>query len=277
MAGLAQRLATAAVLVPLVIGAVWLLPSAGFALVIAAFVLVAGWEWAGLAGFSGPLPRLALVLALAASLGATASLLATGWGGGLLLGAGVVWWSVALAWVVRYQQGRVPAALASRPLVALCGWLVLVPAWAALVELHTRGPGGRRWVLAVLVLVWLADSVAYFAGRLLGRRRLASRVSPGKSVEGVLAGLLAVVVVALAAAEPLGLAAERLGFALLCALVALVSVLGDLAESLFKRQAGVKDSGLIMPGHGGVLDRIDGLVAAAPFFALGAGALGGPG
>jgi phosphatidate cytidylyltransferase len=148
------------------------------------------------------------------------------------------------------------------------GWLIVVPAWAALVVLHhSHGAGG---VLALLVLVWVADIVAYVVGSRFGRRRLASRVSPGKSWEGLLAALVAAGLVAVSTAVWVGIRPEqRMLYVALAATVAAISVLGDLTESLFKRVAGVKDSGSILPGHGGVLDRIDSLTAAAPAFAFG--------
>lgn len=124
-------------------------------------------------------------------------------------------------------------------------------------------------LLLCLALVWAADSAAYLVGRRFGRRKLCPQVSPGKTVEGLLGGLVGAALVGLIAGLALGLGGLRLaalvGLATACAAV---SVVGDLAESLFKRRAGVKDSGDLLPGHGGVLDRIDALIAAAPLFAL---------
>jgi phosphatidate cytidylyltransferase len=153
---------------------------------------------------------------------------------------------------------------------ALAGDLILVPAWGALVALHGQEPHGPAWVLFLAALVWLADIGAFFAGRRWGRRKLAVRVSPGKSWEGVAGGVLAALA---GAAVAVVLAGEPLHqvpilFVLVVVTVA-ASVLGDLTESLFKREAGLKDSGGLLPGHGGVLDRIDSLLAAAPVFVLG--------
>ncbi|MDX1433429.1 MAG: phosphatidate cytidylyltransferase [Gammaproteobacteria bacterium] len=135
-------------------------------------------------------------------------------------------------------------------------------------------PAPPALVLFLLVLVWCADSAAFFVGRRYGRRRLASRVSPGKSVEGVLGAMLAGALLA-GAAAPLGGVPAPLPFVALSVLTVITSVLGDLTESAFKRRAGVKDSGSLIPGHGGVLDRIDSLTAAAPLFVLGYHWLGG--
>jgi len=150
------------------------------------------------------------------------------------------------------------------------GTLAIVPAWAALVLVHHGEPNGHRWLLTALAIVWAADSGAYFAGRAFGRRKLAPRISPNKTVEGLLGGLAAGLVVALGFGWLAGVAAADIGWLLLvAALAVLASVLGDLFESLLKRHAGAKDSGSVIPGHGGVLDRIDGVLAALPVFALG--------
>jgi phosphatidate cytidylyltransferase len=157
-----------------------------------------------------------------------------------------------------------------RPLLLVGAPLLTAMAWIALVRLHALPSGGPVLVLTLLILVWLADSAAYFTGRAFGRHRLAPVVSPGKTVEG-LAG-------AMAGAAALGSALAGLGVVdsagvmitiALCVVVAVLSVAGDLFESFAKRAAGQKDSGHLLPGHGGVLDRIDSLIAAAPVFVLG--------
>lgn len=262
---------TAAVLIPVVLGAVMALSRGAFALLMALFALLGAWEWAGLAGWSRRLARSLYVAVFAGLLGLVyARIEQEGFALSVLV-AGLGWWIVALAWVVRYQQGLGCDALRAFVARLVVGWLLLLPAWTGLVFLHGQGTAGRLLVLAVLVLTWVADSGAYFAGRMLGVRRLAVNVSPGKTLEGVCGGLAAVAIVALGAAWVAGLAVvPLLGFVALCVATAVVSVLGDLTESLFKRRAGIKDSGQLVPGHGGVLDRIDSLTAAAPFFVLGA-------
>ena len=161
------------------------------------------------------------------------------------------------------------AAPDTRLLAGLCA---LVPAWLALARLRLGGPRGAEWVLFCLLLVWMADIGAYFAGRRFGRRRLAPEVSPGKTWEGVLGGVAACIPVAVGGSfwfsVPLG------GFLVLCLAAVACSIVGDLTESLLKRFAGVKDSGTLFPGHGGVMDRIDSLTAAAPVLLLGLTVLG---
>jgi len=276
MTPLATRVATAVVLVPCVLAALFLLPPAGWAVATLAVVLVAADEWARLASFAGG-RRLAFVGGLAAIggllLASSAPVLADGWPHAILVGAcgaaTLFWLAVAPPWVFRRWPARSPVAL------TVAGWVVLAGAWVALVELQARSP----WiVLAAMAIVWIADTAAYFAGRAFGRRKLAPLVSPGKTWEGVFGGLAAVAIYA-AALVPFGQAAGYRGatgplavgawIAFALALASL-SVVGDLFESWQKRVAGVKDSGTLLPGHGGVLDRIDALVAAMPPAALAA-------
>jgi phosphatidate cytidylyltransferase len=178
----------------------------------------------------------------------------------LLLGAACAWWGIALLWL-SLAPARHHAAL-----TLACGLPVLVPAFIALARLQVaaRGP---QIVLWLVLLVIAADVGAYSAGRSLGRRKLAPRVSPGKTVEGALGGLLLAALVAWCGGAYFGLpAAAALIFG--CA-VGIFSIVGDLTESMFKRAAGLKDSGTLLPGHGGLLDRLDSVTAAAPLYALG--------
>jgi len=265
---LAQRVVTGSGLAAFVAAATLVLPSFWFAQVIAVFALVGAWEWSGVAGWSSAGRRLAYCAV------STLVLLGAGWllqskgGAWAVLLAGLVWWLVALAWVVRFQQGQTVDAM-NTPLVRLIvGWLILVPAWAAVVHLHSMAASGPWLVLYLVFLVSTADSAAFFVGRRLGSRPLASNVSPGKSLEGVAGALLAAAMLAIAAGLAFG-SVPLLGFVVLSLITVLVSIVGDLTESVFKRRAGLKDSGSIVPGHGGILDRIDSYTAAAPIFVLG--------
>lgn len=183
-----------------------------------------------------------------------------------LLSGALIWWAVAFVWLSWF-----PARVSGMG-AAIAGLCVLVPAWVALGRLHLSQPAGNQWLVFLLVLVSIADVGAFFAGRQFGRVKLAPRVSPGKTWEGLMGGIVMAGVAAFA-----GLAwfdAPISAFLALCTGVVLLSVVGDLTESLFKRYAGLKDSGSIFPGHGGVLDRIDSVTAAAPLFLLGLGWLG---
>lgn len=272
MAGsdIARRVVTAVTLVPLVVWAVLGLDTPGLAVVLGIVVLGAAWEWAGLAGLRPMVYRVLYALVLSVFLyagfraGKQDNLLL------LITSLGLAWWLVALVWAIRTQGGRSWLFMSNVVVASLAGLLALGPAWLALVGLHRIDSLGPALVLILMVLIWVADSGAYFAGRRFGRSRLASRISPGKTWEGALGGLVAVVILAPVAGHHLGFAGTQLaGFVLLCAATVPASVLGDLTESLFKRQAGAKDSGRLLPGHGGLLDRIDSLLAAAPFFYLG--------
>ncbi len=267
---LKQRLLTALVLIPLVVWAVLALSTNALGLVLALFVVLGSWEWGRLIGLNSVVARTGYVL-LIVTLLLLAHISARQLAGVefmifVLAGA---WWLIGTVWVFRYHGGT-----GIKPqdtfIGMIVGILVLVPTWLALTRIHAFSADGPYMLLFVMVLIWVADSGAYFAGRRLGRHKLAPAVSPGKTVEGVIGGLVAAGVFSLIGAFAFDLPVlGAAGFVLLSLVVALFSVVGDLFESLFKRRVGVKDSGQLLPGHGGVLDRIDSLTAAAPVFALG--------
>ena len=262
---------TALAAAPLMVAATLWGGAGVFAGLTALAVLVGAWEWAGLAGFGRPRHRALFLLGVACLLGACHRFAAP-WLPLAAAALALVWWGLALGLIIRWQRG---AALRhgswSR---GLAGLLTLAPAWVCLTALHREpsvfGAPGPWAVLALLLMVWSADTGAWFAGRRWGRRKLACRVSPGKTWEGLWGGMAAGL--AAGAACSLWLPPLTLGqFALFmaaCAAVLAASVVGDLGESLAKRQAGLKDSGSLFPGHGGALDRIDSLTAAAPLFFL---------
>lgn len=264
------RVIAALVMAPLAIGAVLFLPTSLLAAAAAGVLMVGLWEWTMLAGMTHPAARaayLAANVALMAMLAWTA-----GQGLGLLVAVatwGVLWWVLAIAWLTQYEFGSGGQPWA-RALKLAAGSLCVVPAWAALCWLHAGAPNGPAWTLFALLIVWAADTGAYFTGVRFGRRKLAPRISPGKSWEGVAGGFGATLLLALAAVPVLGIGWNRAGeLLLLTAVAGLVSVAGDLFESLVKRHAGAKDSSNLIPGHGGVLDRVDSLLAALPVFAVG--------
>jgi phosphatidate cytidylyltransferase len=259
---LKQRIITALLLLPFALGGFFLLKGGWFALFIGGVVSIAAWEWARLIGFTAQSQRLAYAACVAALLALLHGLpqLAPA-----VLLLGVCWWAVATVLVLGYPGSsrywaRLPVRLA-------IGLLILLPAWQGLV-LFKQWPQANGLILAVMVLVWGADIGAYFAGKAFGKRKLAPRVSPGKSWEGVFGGLLTTLLICLALGLYQGWSLAGLLLALLgTLLVVAISVVGDLTESMFKRQAGIKDSSNLLPGHGGVLDRIDSLTAAIPVFA----------
>jgi len=255
------RIASAVVLVAGLLSVLFLAPPSWTVGLIVAIVAGCAWEWSGFLQLRSRLPRLAYLVLTLLWFVAGAWLALGQERLGLVLDIAALWWLAALGWLVFLPNhgGRWSAAVA--------GWLALAPAGVALLWLWLDPSYGMRWLLYVLLLVWSADTGAYFAGRAFGRHKLAPRVSPGKTWEGAAGGLLLVLVLALVAGPYLG----RPGPAFVCASlgVAAFSVVGDLFESLLKRHVNVKDSSALIPGHGGVLDRIDSVLAALPVFAVG--------
>lgn len=267
---LKHRILTALLLIPLVIWAIFGLSTAYLAWILAALVVLGAWEWSRLIPLTHPVGRIAYLVVMSAALYLTGVYLYRSGTLTAVLIPACVWWLIALMWVVGYRSGDGAASYALRIAKTIAGFLTLVPAWGALVALHAEPDRGPWMLLFVMVLMWVADSGAYFVGRQWGRRKLAPRVSPGKSWEGVGGALATSALYSAAAGVPLGFSGARLGLFVLLSLVTVaLSIVGDLWESLLKRDQGVKDSGTLLPGHGGMLDRIDSLTAGAPVFLTG--------
>ena len=278
---LKQRLITATILIPLVIWSVYFLPTYTLSLVFAAILAAGAWEWAALAGLVSISTRIFYVLAIIICLVLSSWTILVPVGLYIVMGTALTWWTGALIWIQQYSrqflrrevEGEVNPVAESTRLnwnFVLVGILVFIPPWVAFVVIHDEGMNGPYWVMFILVLIWGADSGAYFAGRRWGSRKLAPHVSPGKTWEGVLGACSVTILLAIVGGIILDIPDFKLvPFILLCLLTTLFSVVGDLFESMLKRQAGVKDSGNVLPGHGGILDRIDSLVAGLPVFVLG--------
>jgi phosphatidate cytidylyltransferase len=263
---LKTRIITAAILIALLLVVILWLPPFATKVAMTAVVLAGAWEWSAFLKLQAVPARILYVGAVAACLALLWQLTLAEPACVLLLIAALVWWVVALLWVV-FAPRRAASWSA-----ALAGILALAPAWVALVRLRVDVPRGEQWLLFALCLVWAADVGAYFAGRSLGRRKLAPQVSPGKTWEGALGGLVFAALVAAWGSYWFALPALRL--IPLCLGVVAFSIVGDLTESLLKRFAGLKDSGTLFPGHGGVMDRIDSLTSALPVLLLGLVVLG---
>lgn len=284
---LLQRIITALILVPLVVLAVFQLPSEYFSLLIGLITLLAAWEWANLIGINSLLKRGLFLLMLILPM-----LWLHFWTQFLELAAQVLDWpdirdySGALEWLVippvlfwiltmilirNTPEGVLKLKMRIR-YKALIGWGVLLATWMFLSRL--RAFYGSEMTLYFLILIWTADIAAYFTGKKFGKTKLSPEISPGKTVQGMYGALIAG---AVWAAAFIGYYAYRDGFnwmrisdfVLLSVLTVLISVYGDLFFSVVKRQRGVKDTGSILPGHGGILDRVDSLIAAIPFFYAG--------
>jgi len=268
-----QRLLTALALVPLVVAGILYLETNLFAALLGVVMLLGAREMARLANIQSGKAQAGYVVALALVL----------WLAWRYLPPGLVvylqwimsiWWALMTVVLVS-RRTELPRVQGGRPAILLLGGLVLVTAWVSISGLHASAPRGPAMILFMFVLIWVADSGAYFAGRAFGRRKLSPFVSPGKTwagVGGAVAGAVmsAVFLVTAAAAGDASLPA-LIGLSIL---VTAVSIGGDLWESRLKREAGMKDSGNLLPGHGGALDRIDSLLSAAPVFTLGAGLIG---
>jgi phosphatidate cytidylyltransferase len=260
--GLRKRILTAVVLAVALLAVLLWLPAWATVAVLTLLVLAGAWEWSAFLLLSAqPALRAAYVLLIAVLLYAAWGFSASVQGRDLLLAVAVLWWLAALLWIALAPQ-RV-----TRWAAAAAGVLSLVPSWLALVRLRLVFPHGAQWTLFVLLLVWVADIGAFFCGRRFGRIRLAPEVSPGKTWEGVLGGTAVSALVAVAGSA--WFRVPLVVFLPLCLAAVGFSIVGDLTESLLKRFAGIKDSGSVFPGHGGVMDRIDSLTGAAPVLLLG--------
>jgi phosphatidate cytidylyltransferase len=256
------RLVTAVILLAVCIAGLFFLPNFWWSVLLLPALVAAAWEWTAVSGFKGARRWSFIGIVTASALAARFSGLA--WPAGAETGiyavGGIFWVLVAVPWLAR--GWRVKSGLA----MGMTGWAILLPAWLAVAHLQ-QDP---HKLLALLGIVWISDTAAYGAGRAWGRHKLAPSVSPGKTWEGVAGAMVAVAVyyVALSAATPQWSWWAGPGGPLLFAAVMLAGVVGDLFESWIKRQAGIKDSGTLLPGHGGVLDRIDSMTASLPIAAL---------
>lgn len=272
---LKNRIITALILIPVVIAFIFLVNTTWFSILFAVFVAIGAWEWAGLCKLSETIKiiySLFVVLILAAIYWFDSVVLYNS-----LSLCGALYWLFAVILIVSYQKQHNLLSNSS-PLLMIVGLLLLIPMWSSLTLLKSFPENGASLTMLLMLLIWGADTVAYFAGKKWGKRKLASRVSPGKTWEGTIAGVASSVVIAVAyvivSHKNLD---DSLLFIGLSMLTVVGSVFGDLMESLVKREAGQKDSGSILPGHGGVMDRIDSLTMASPIFVFGLVSLGLPG
>lgn len=264
---LKTRIITAAVLIPLVILGTLYLPSMAFAVVSGIVFWCAMWEWTALAGFQSVFGRtLCLILMPLCTLLILAILQ---WIGKSVLQESVpllilAFWLLAGFSVVYYP--KILSFWKQRAVSVITGCMVLIPAWFMLVALQYLDP----WlVLYVFSLIWVSDIAAYFVGKRFGKHKLARKLSPGKTWEGVLGAFMAGFLVILLGFRLLDQNHTLFSWIVLGLITITFSIIGDLFESLFKRLRNLKDSGALLPGHGGLLDRIDSLTAAVPIFAIG--------
>ena len=265
---LKTRVLTALILAPIAVIGIFLLPPLGFAIFTGVAITLGAWEWANMAGISNGVFRIAYATLVAVALAVVYGLPTLP-----MLWLALIWWVIALQMIRLYPKAT---GLWCSPVArAIMGLLVLVPAWVGLNHLRTgtlqfgEQENGLLAILYVFFAVWVADIGAYFAGKAFGTTKLAPRVSPGKSWAGVWGGMAAVALLAVATGLLAGVGfADILLLLIASVVVAAFSVVGDLLESMLKRFRGIKDSSQLLPGHGGIMDRIDSLTAAIPLFAL---------
>ncbi|MWN05065.1 phosphatidate cytidylyltransferase [Gilliamella sp. Pas-s95] len=271
---LIHRILAAIVLIPLVIAVVFFVPLSVFSLIIILVCGLAAWEWAQFLHITNKYSRLVFVISIVVLLSILylipnscelkIRLFA------VILFLSIIWWIIALCLVLSYPD-TIKYWCNSIVIKLLFAFFTLVPFFISMIELRSINYNsnsyiGAIWLLYVFVLVWATDTGAYFAGRTFGKRKLAAKVSPGKTIEGFIGGVSLAIIISLIAYFFNLFDMAFSVFFVSSLLAILVSVLGDLTESMFKREAGIKDSGHLIPGHGGILDRIDSLTAAVPVF-----------
>ena len=272
---LIHRILTALILIPLVIIALFFAPLSIFSYLMIAVCGMAAWEWTNFLAITKPLNKVVftffvvMLLSLIYLIPNTELIKYRLFN--YIICLSIIWWLVALLLVIGYPKS---AKYWSNSLVIklLFAFFTLVPFFISMVELRSinytlNTYTGAVWLLYVFVVVWATDTGAYFVGRALGKRKLAAKVSPGKTIEGFLGGVGSAILISIFVYLTGYFQLSFTAFMLSSLLAILVSVLGDLTESMFKREAGIKDSGNLIPGHGGILDRIDSLTAAVPMFA----------
>lgn len=275
-----QRIITALILAPLAIAGIFLLPIKFFMLFVAAIFLLASKEWGAFVDPDSTSSSILYIFGFVLAITLMLLPIETVWSvdginpmifNGLIVAA--IWWAVSLVLVANYP--KMTAFWATNKVIkAIFGLLTLIPFfWAMIVlrsiNIHHDFYYGGALLMYVFLLVWAADTGAYFCGKSFGKYKLAPNVSPGKTTEGFIGGAVSSMAVAFLASIVLNIQTEKMALFFVAALITtFVSALGDLSESIFKREAKLKDSGNLLPGHGGILDRIDSLTAAVPVFTL---------
>lgn len=257
-----KRIMTVIVLVPLVIWMILGTSVATFQIISAIFCLLAAYEWACLMGVKTTMNRIAYVVIVLGGLSIIQFVPYI-----YVLWFALIWWLVAI--IILWNFVRKQVAPKRFLWTALIGLFCIIPAWVGLNSLRS-GSHGEYYVLLFLLLLWATDSGAYLAGMRFGKHKLSPSLSPGKTIEGAIGGFILMLIILVAGVFIFKVPTNAwLGLAIISVVMVFFSIVGDLFESMFKRVANVKDSSHIIPGHGGVLDRLDSLLAAAPIFALG--------
>lgn len=279
---LKQRIITALILAPLALLAILFLPLFSFEVMIAVVMGLGAWEWSSMSGITRKFTKVSYAALVTAICMLLALILPTDmiWYQGQLnnlysyiLSLAATWWAISLGMIIAYPKFS-SVWYCSKSLRGIFGFFTLIPTWVAVVSLRTSlydvDPFyGASLIFYVLGIVWAADIGAFFVGVKFGKHKLRPLVSPGKTLEGLMGGVFASSAIIAFAALHYQVDPSRIWLhVVIGALTVGVSALGDLNESMFKRCAGIKDSGTLLPGHGGIMDRIDSLTAAFPVFAF---------
>jgi phosphatidate cytidylyltransferase len=262
---LLQRILTALVLVPAVLIGVLKVDTSWLAFILGIIVCLGAWEWTNFTKIKSVFLRYAyvglimLILIVCYYFGREA-------GFKWLVYFGAIWWLIATVLIIAVESGHFTMTNSTTVLLLL-GLFVLIPAWQSITIIHGQNADeGPVQLIFLLLLIWTADIAAYFTGRRWGTKKLSPKISPGKTWQGTYGAIVACFILALLCGINTIKPNHIIMFLMICSLTVMVSIIGDLLESLMKRGANIKDSGKLLPGHGGVLDRIDSLTAAAPFF-----------
>jgi phosphatidate cytidylyltransferase len=256
------RILSGIVLIPIVL---WIILGGNpqvFQVFVLIICLLGAWEWSNFMNLTSNYRRFIYLVLILAGLFFAEFIPSI-----YILWAGAIWWVYAIGQLIRYHKNPDPSIHTFW--MGLLGFLVIIPTWAGLTTLRIQGEHGAGWVLLYLVMLWSTDSGAYLTGKFLGKHKLAPNLSPNKTIEGAIGGFVTLLIVALIGVFILHIPSSQwLIYFIGAILLNVFSVIGDLYESMLKRKRGIKDSGNVIPGHGGILDRIDGLLASIPVFAL---------
>ena len=265
---LKYRLLTAFLMGPLILWAIYAMPENFFALFSLILVSFGAWEWSVFAGWVKPLQR-RLFFIVNVFLFVAVLFLANTELNTVIIAASLLWWIICVPLLLSFPFQK-NNFIHNRIIKTLVGIVLLLATLVSMVSIRNNPEYGSAFVLYLVLMIWFADSGAYFAGRALGKHKLIPNVSPGKTWEGVAGALIVTLVVALVAVNLLNIpSSQSLVFVLITFVTVIYSIVGDLSESMFKRMANIKDSGHILPGHGGILDRIDSLTSGLPVFLAG--------
>lgn len=265
---LKYRLLTAFLLGPLILWAIYALPETYFVLFSFVLVTIGAWEWAVFAGWVKPLQR-GLFLAVNILLFIATLLLQNTELNLTIISASLLWWLVCIPLLLSFPFQK-NNFLQAKGIKSIVGIVLLLGTLVSMVMIRNNPEYGSAFVLYLILIIWFADSGAYFAGRALGKNKLIPNVSPGKTWEGVTGAIIVTLIVAVISLDLLNIpSSHSIIFILITFVTVVYSIVGDLSESMFKRMANIKDSGSLLPGHGGMLDRIDSLMSGLPVFFAG--------